>query len=144
MNALVKRRYQMVIQFASTFLGKPADVRAFEDRLVKALPRTCKVDGHEVGSRTTSFFVRTTSPLAAHRVFRKRIATRMLERNVRVAFRMLPGSQWMNLWPFRDSRPFALVYERDRDPFNATSKREIPKRGKPGESKFATPARKEW
>jgi hypothetical protein len=140
----VKRRYLLVVQFASSYFPAVADVHAFEDRLRAALPRTCLVDGHDVASGTTNFFVETTSPLAAHRAFRKRVATRALERNVRVSFRMGTSKQWMNLWPFRDSRPFALVYDRKHDPFAPSSKREIPKRGEPGASKFATPARRAW
>jgi hypothetical protein len=50
------------------------------------------------------------------------------------------GDQFINLWPFRDARPFALLYEKGYDPFSAASKRLIPKRSPPGVSKFATPA----
>jgi hypothetical protein len=94
-----------------------------------------------VGSGTTNFFVYTNAPLAAHRAFRKYIGTRAVERQVRIAFRTVNGSTWMNVWPFRDSRPFALMYERGEDPFSAASKRAIPKRSKRGVSKLVTRAR---
>jgi hypothetical protein len=137
-------KYLLVIQFSSKTMSSLTQVHAFEEKLIRSLPRTCNVDGHDVGSGTTNFFVYTTAPLAAHRAFRKYFGTHAIERIVRVSFRLTTSEQWMNLWPFRDSRPFALIYEDGHDPFVPASKREIPKRGKPGASKFATRARKEW
>ncbi len=131
-------RYLLVIQFSDRYFRSVGEIVAFEDRLAAALPRTCKVDGHDVGSGTTNFFVHTNAPFAAHRRFRKYLGTRALERNVRVAFRMVDGSTWMNLWPFRDPRRFALLYEKGEDPFSAASKRAIPKRSKRGVSKLVT------
>lgn len=137
----MKARYLLVIQFSDRYFRDVREIVAFEDRLAASLPRTCEVDGHEVASGATSFFVRTNAPLAAHRAFRKYIGTRAVERHVRVAFRMTDGSTWMNVWPFRDARPFALAYEAGEDPFSAASKRAIPKRSKRGVSKHATRAR---
>ncbi len=137
-------KYLLVIQLSSKSMSSPSQVQAFDAKLARSLPRTCKVDGHAVGSGTTNFFVYTSAPFAAHRAFRKYFGTRALERIVRVSFRLMSSTQWMNLWPCRDSRPFALSYDGVVDPFAPASKREIPKRTKPGVSKLATRARKEW
>jgi len=134
-------RYVLVFQFEGTYFASHAELVAFEDRLRAALPRTCTVDGHDVGSGTTNFFVLTPSPIAAHERFRRTIATRAIERKLRVSFRLETGDQWMNLWPRRDARPFALLYAKDASPFRAASKRAIPRRSKPGVSKIVTRAR---
>jgi hypothetical protein len=134
-------RYLLVIQFSDRYFQDVGEIAAFEDKLVASLPRTCKVEGHELGAGATSFLVQTNAPLAAHRAFRKYIGTRAVERHVRIAFRMVKTSTWMNVWPFRDARPFALAYEPGQDPFTVASKRAIPKRSKPGVSKRATRAR---
>ena len=134
-------RYVLVFQFEDTYFESHAAVVAFEDRLRAALPRTCVVDGHDVGSGTTNFFVLTPAPIAAHERFRRRVATRAIERKLRVSFRLDGKDAWMNLWPRRDARPFALVYPRDASPFRAASKRAIPKRSKTGVSKIVTRAR---
>jgi hypothetical protein len=132
-------RYLLVIQFSDKHFRDLGEITVFEGRLTAALPRTCKVDGHDIGSGATNFFVFTRSPFAAHRSFRKHLGTRALERRVRVAFRAEgKNGYWLNLWPFRDARPFALTYDKGFDPFNPMSKRKIRKRSKPGVSKLAT------
>jgi hypothetical protein len=137
----LKARYLLVIQFSDRYFRDLGEIAAFEERLGAALPQTCEVGGHDVGAGTTNFFVHTNAPLAAHRAFRKYIGTRAVERHVRVAFRAVKGDTWMNVWPFRDARRFALMYEDGEDPFSAASKRAIPKRSKRGVSKLATRAR---
>lgn len=131
-------RYLLVIQFSDRYFASIAEIAAFEEKLAASLPRTCEVDGHDVGAGTTNFFVYTKAPFAAHRAFRRYIGTRAVERHVRVAFRAERASTWKNLWPFRDPRRFALVYEKGEDPFTAASKRKIPKRSAPGASKLVT------
>jgi hypothetical protein len=116
-------------------------LQAFEDRLIASMPRTCVVDGHDFGSGTTNFFVFTNAPLATHRAFRKYLGTCAVERKVRIAFRTEKGDQWQNVWPFRDPRPFALIYESGYDPFDPVTKRAIAKRSKPGVSKLVTTAK---
>jgi hypothetical protein len=134
-------RYALVFQFDDAYFASDAERAAFETRLRAALPRTCKVDGHDVQPGATNFFVLTPSPIAAHERFR-RVATRALERKLRVSFRLDGTSEWMNLWPRRDARPFALTYTSTTSPFRPASKRAIPKRSKPGVSKIVTRARR--
>jgi hypothetical protein len=137
----MKLRYLLVIQFSDRYFADAGAVAAFEAKLVASLPRTCEVGGHEIAKGATNFFVETSSPLSAHRAFRKYIGTRAVERHVRVAFRLTSSSTWMNVWPFRDARRFALTYSPSEDPFRPASKRAISKRSKPGVSKLATRAR---
>lgn len=132
--------FLLVIQLPQTHFGKHAELVAFEDRLIASMPRSSEVDGHDIGSGTTNFFIYTSAPLAAFKAFRKYLGTNAVERNLRVSYRSVDGDQFTNLWPFRDARPFALLYEKGDDPFSAASKRLIPKRSPPGVSKFATPA----
>ena len=133
-------RYILIIQFPQTYFAAHADLVTFEDRLIASMPRTCIVDGHDIGSGTTNFFVFTDAPMAAHKAFRKYLGKNAVERNVRISYRSVNGGPFTNLWPFRDSRPFALIYPKGEDPFTPHSKRKIPKRSPPGVSKFATPA----
>jgi hypothetical protein len=133
-------RYVLIIQFPQSYFTSHDDLVAFEDRLIATMPRTCAVDGHDIGSGTTNFFIFTDAPLAAHKRFRKYFHTRAMERNLRVAYREVDGEAYMNLWPFRDPRPFAIIYPEGEDPFSPASKRAIPKRSPPGVSKFVTPA----
>jgi hypothetical protein len=136
-------RYVLILQFPERYFASHDDLVAFEDRLIASMPRGCSVDGHDIGSGTTNFFVLTDAPLAAHKAFRKYLGTRAAERNLRISYREVAGTAFVNLWPFRDPRPFAISYPKGVDPFSAASKRAIPKRSPPGVSKFATPAG-EW
>ncbi len=137
-------RYLLVIQFPDTFFASHDDLVAFEDQLIASMPRTCAVDGHDIGSGTINFFVYTDAPLAAHKCFRKYLGTNKVERKLRVSYREVDGEAFTNLWPFRDPRPFEVFYPEGVDPFSAASKRSIPKRSPPGVSKFETPAASEW
>ncbi len=121
-------RYQLVIQFSEDFFATHQDLVAFEERLIASLPRTCTVDGHDVGAGTVNFFVHTSAPEAAHRAFRKHLGTNAIESKVRIAYRELDGTTFTKLWPRRDPRPFAYTYEEGANPFARGAKRDIPKR----------------
>lgn len=116
----------------------------FEIKLIDSVPKTCEVDGYDAGSGTTNFFVYTDSPLAAFKNFRTFLGTNKVEKNLRVSYRDVDEDTYINLWPFRDSRPFDVSYPKGIDPFSAKSKRTIPKRSPPGVSKFETPAADKW
>lgn len=120
-------KYQLVVQFPDTFFETFDALVAFEDRLRVHLPRTHEVDGHDIGSGTTNFFVFTDSPNAAHKVIH-RVTTAVHRRHMRVAYRSTRGSTFTNLWPYRDERPFNYTYAEADNPFTAASKRKIPKR----------------
>jgi len=137
-------RYQVVFQFPESFFGTHNDLVAFEEKLIASMPKTCDVDGHDIGSGTINFFVYTDSPLAALRHFRKYLGTNKVEKNLRVSYREVDGDAFTNLWPFRDPRPFEIISPEGIDPFSAASRRSIPKRSPPGVSKFETPAASEW
>lgn len=137
-------RYQLIFQFPDTFFETHNDLVAFEDKMIALMPRTCDVDGHDIGSGTINFFVLTDSPLAAFKHFRKYLGRNKVMKNLRVSYREADGEAYINLWPFRDPRPFAVEYPEGIDPFSAASIRGIPKRSPPGVSKFETPAANEW
>jgi hypothetical protein len=121
-------RYQLVIQFPEDFFPTHGDLVALEERLIGCLPRTCEVDGHDIGAGTVNFFVYTTAPEAALRAFRKYLGTRKLEARVRIAYREVEGAAFTNLWPRRDPRPFAYCYDAANNPFARGATRVIPKR----------------
>ena len=123
---------QLVIQFPDDFFETFDDRVAFEERLIASMPRTCEVDGHDVGAGTVNFFVYTSAPEAAHRAFRKYLGTRAVEKRLRIAYRATDGKTFTNLWPRRDPRPFAYAYDPAENPFARRAKRVIPKRRKPG------------
>jgi hypothetical protein len=137
-------RYQVIFQFPETFFESLADLLAFGEKLELSLPRTCDADGHDTGAGTTNFFVYTDAPLAAFNQFRKYLGTNKVEKNLRVAYREVEGEAYVNLWPYRDPRPFDITYPEGVDPFSAKSKKIIPKRSPPGVSKFKTPAGDKW
>jgi hypothetical protein len=120
--------YQLVIQFPDDFFASFDELVAFENRLIASLPRTCHVDGHDVGSGTINFFVYTDFPKAAHQAFRKYLGTNAVEKRVRLACRKTDGTTFTNLWPRRDPRPFAYAYDPNENPFARGAKRVIPKR----------------
>ena len=124
--------FQLVIQFPSDFFSTHDALVAFEDRLIASMPRTCTVDGHDLGSGTINFFVYTPYPEAAHRAFRKYLGTNAVERRLRIAYRSTRGDTFTNLWPRRDPRPFAYSYAPADDPFARGAKRVIPKRAPRG------------
>ena len=137
-------RYQVIFQFPEAYFPTLDDLIAFEAKLIASLPKTCDVDGYDTGSGTTNFFVYTDSPLAAFKNFRTYLGTNKVEKNLRVSYRDVDGDAYTNLWPFRDPRPFDIMYPKGVDPFSAKSKRSIPKRSPTGVSKFETPAADEW
>ncbi|MBK6695332.1 MAG: hypothetical protein IPG50_24440 [Myxococcales bacterium] len=123
--------FQLVIQFPQDCFAKQDDLEAFAARLAASLPRTCDLDGYDVGSGTVNFFVYTDAPEAAHRAFRKYLGTRAVEKRLRIAYRSTKGEAFTNLWPRRDPRPFSYWYDTANDPFARGAKRVIPKRSKP-------------
>lgn len=104
-------RYQLVIQFPDSYFTSLDEVHAFEDRLIACMPRTCDVDGHDVGSGTVNFFIYTGYPNAAFLTFRKYLGTRKVEKKLRVAYREATGEDFTNLWPKKDPRPFHYSYD---------------------------------
>ena len=137
-------KYQVIFQFPDSFFVTLDELTAFEAKLITSLPKTCDVDGYDTGSGTTNFFVYTDTPLAAFTSFRTYLGTNKVEKNLRVSYRDVEGDSYINLWPYRDPRPFDIVYPEGVDPFSAKSKRSIPRRSPPGVSKFETPAADEW
>ncbi len=137
-------QFQVVFQFPETFFATLDDLVAFEDKLTASMPKTCEVDGYDVGSGTANLFVYTDAPLAALKHFRNHLGTNKVEKTLRVSYRNVDGDAYTNLWPFRDSRPFDITYPEGIDPFSAKPKRSIPKRSPPGVSKYETPAADEW
>jgi len=129
---MVAKRYQLVIQFPEDFFPSHKELVAFEALLTATMPRTCEVDGHDIGSGTVNFFVHTTAPEAAYRTFRSRIATRAIEKRLRIAYRLESGSKFTNLWPRRDPRSFSYSYSAADNPFARGAKRGIPKRSPRG------------
>jgi hypothetical protein len=125
------KKFQLVIQFPQDLFATTGDVVAFEERLAACLPRTCDVDGFDVGAGTVNFFVYTDAPEAAHRTFRKYLGTRKVEQRLRIAYRSTRGDKFTNLWPRRDPRLFEYWYDAANDPFARGAKRVIPKRSKP-------------
>ena len=124
--------YQLVLQFPDEYFETLADLEALEQRVCAILPRTATYDGFDRGSGTTNLFIYTAYPEALYKAFRARIATRAMERKLRIAYREADGETFTNLWPRRDPRPFCYIYAPDVDPFTPSSKRGIPKRSPRG------------
>ncbi len=131
LGAVAARKYQLVVQFAGDFFPSFDAMVAFEDDLIATLPTSHVVDGHDIGSGTTNFFILTDFPVAAYRAVRRR-TTRAMERRMRIAYRPAREDTFTNLWPRRDPRPFDYEYAPGVDPFSPASKRKIPKRSPRG------------
>lgn len=136
--------YLLIFQFPEVFFESLDELFAFETRIIDSIPRICKVDGHDIGSGTINIYVFTGAPLAAFKQFRKYLGTKKIEKNLRVSYRETNGDSYVNLWPYRDPRPFEIIYPEGINPFSAKSKRSIPKKSPPGISKFETPAAIKW
>ncbi|MDM5065599.1 hypothetical protein OB934_22870 [Aeromonas salmonicida] len=124
------KAYQLVIQFPQDFFTSFDAMVGFEEKLIASMPKTCDVDGHDVGSGTINFFIYTNYPGAAHRAFRRYLSTNAVERKLRIAYRSVEGDEFTNMWPRRDPRPFKYMYDEDENPFARGAKRVIPKRSK--------------
>jgi len=122
------KKFQLVIQFPEDFFGSFDAMMEFEERLIRSMPKTCDVDGHDIGAGTINFFVYTSSPEAAHLTFRKYLGTNKVENKLRIAYRPANGSTFTTLWPRRDPRPFDYSYDAENNPFARGAKRVIPKR----------------
>lgn len=135
-----KREVQLVIQFPEDYFSSVDAIVAFEGKLRGCMPKTCAVDGYDVGSGTVNFFVYTSAPAAAHRTFRTYLGTRAVEKRLRIAWRDLDAETFTNLWPRRDPRPFDYSYSAAEDPFARGAKRVIPKRRAPAPKSTAEPS----
>ncbi len=56
-------RFQLIFQFPEAFFESYEAVMEFEEKLICSMAKTCEVDGHDVGSGTTNFFVYTDTRL---------------------------------------------------------------------------------
>jgi len=120
-----------VIQFPEELFASHDEVVAFEQRIGSYLPATCELDGHDIGSGTTNFFIYTAYPVAAYKIL-LRVSTRATQAKMRIAYRSTAGSTFTNLWPRRDPRPFEYMYSADDNPFARGAKRKIPRRSPRG------------
>ncbi len=110
MGHKARRRYLLVFQLPEDFFSTFDHVVAFEDTLNAAMARGSYVDGHDIGAGTVCFFVITTHPEAAFGRFRRYLGTNRVERKLRAAYRGYGAeSDFVVLWPRRDTRPFELV-----------------------------------
>ncbi len=112
-------RFQLIVQFAQRYFASHDAVVAYEDLLRSIVPRTCEVDGHDIGSGTINFFVYTAHPVAAYRTIYRRATTRASQAQLRMAYRAADGDTFTNLWPRRDARPFTYFYAADADHVSA-------------------------
>jgi hypothetical protein len=103
--------YLLVFQLPENFFASIDDMHTFEQKMMNSLPKTCSHDGHDIGSGTINFFVFTAFPQVAFLAFRKYLGTNMVEKKLRVAYRLRDSETYTNIWPKRDERPFALIYE---------------------------------
>jgi hypothetical protein len=126
-----KKATALVLQFPDSYFAA-GDLAALEQRITAWLPRTATYDGSERGSGMTNLVISTAFPVAVYKMFRSRIATRAMERKLRIAYRTAGAKTYTNLWPRRDPRPFALAYPTGADPFKPSNKRAIPKRSPRG------------
>jgi hypothetical protein len=103
--------YLVVFQLPENFFASIDDMHAFEQKMMNSWPKTCQHDGHDIGNGSINFFVFTAFPQAAFLAFRKYLGTNKVEKKLRVAYRLRDGVEYTNIWPKRDVRPFALIYE---------------------------------
>jgi hypothetical protein len=48
----VVKKHVRVLQFPEAYFASHDEITAFEERLIACMPRTCEVDGHDIGSGT--------------------------------------------------------------------------------------------
>jgi len=91
-------RYVLVLQWAASSLDYDGLVEV-EDCLLRALPITCDVDGHDFGSGEGNIFVLTAEPIKAFEVVKHVLGERGLLGTVRAAYRREAEDDFTILWP---------------------------------------------
>ena len=81
---------------------------ALEDDLIEQLGESAVVDGHDVGSRETNIFIRTSDPSATFSRARPVLERRQQLESVTVAYREVEGERYTVIWPEGSRREFRV------------------------------------
>ena len=92
-------RYQLVLQFCGDSLADYDQMIALEDRLIRDLGHSAKVDGHDCGSGEVNIFIFTRDPVATFRRTRQTLKAEGRLNAVRAAYRDVEGERFTLLWP---------------------------------------------
>ena len=93
------KKYQLVLQFPAATIVDFDRLVALEDSLIKYLPASSKVDGHDGGTGEFNIFILTDDPegtLDAADTIRLRSST--IQKPV-AAYRPVRGENYVVLWP---------------------------------------------
>jgi hypothetical protein len=93
------KKYQLVLQFPVANIADFDQFVAFEDSLIKYLPASNKVDGHDCGTDEFNIFILTDEPdqtlNAADKI---RLSSSTVQRPI-AAYRSVRGEDYVVLWP---------------------------------------------
>jgi hypothetical protein len=102
-------RYQLVLQFRGDTLADYDAMVALEDRLIKDLGHSAKVDGHDCGSGETNIFIFTSDPAATFWKVRHTLQQEGRLQAVTAAYREVQGEHYTVLWPEDQKREFKVT-----------------------------------
>ena len=102
-------RYQLVLQFRGDTLADYDTMVALEDRLIKDLAHSAKVDGHDCGSGETNIFIFTSDPAATFDRARPVLTRRQCLQTVTAAFRQVSGEDYTVIWPEGSQKDFVIT-----------------------------------
>jgi hypothetical protein len=91
--------YQVVLQFRGDSLGDYDSMNSLEDALIEELADIAEVDGHDVGSRETNIFLKTSEPASAFTRAKAVLGAFGLLGKVAAAYRPVGGNSFTVLWP---------------------------------------------
>lgn len=92
-------RFVLVLQWAASSIDDYDVLVEVENSLLKALPITCDVDGHDFGAGEGNIFILTTEPMSAFEAVRHVLEKWGLLGTVRAAYRREENDDFTILWP---------------------------------------------
>ena len=101
-------RYQLVLQFRGDSLADYDQMIALEDRLIRDLGHSAKVDGHDCGSGETNIFIHTSDPAATFWRVRQTLVQEGRLEAVTAAYREATGERYAVLWPEGVTQEFTV------------------------------------
>ena len=101
--------YQLVLQFRSDSLTDYDAMIALEDRLIKELGGSAKVDGHDCGSGEANIFIFTSDPALTFSRIRHTLQQIGKLNSVTAAYREAEGAHYTVIWPLGSKEEFRIA-----------------------------------
>ena len=101
-------KYQFVVQFAGSSLAAYDAMIALEEALIRGLPESSEVDGHDMGAGELNIFINTNDPEQTFEQVRALLESAGTFEEARIAYREFTRNDYTPLWP-KDLRSFRVA-----------------------------------